>query len=144
MDDDLLPARMVNEFVVLPAAVLPGVDLKARRTWWCAEFFELGVQSLSRFGGQHGPLSTPGSFLAEGEVSVVEQVMQGFADVVRDATAVVDQQALADEDDVASADPPQREQLAQFGWDREGGSAHPWCPFRSASALPRRRPSSSP
>jgi len=86
-------------------------------------------------------LSPPGSFLAEVEVPVVEQVVQVFADVVRDATAVVDEQAVSSEDDVASADPAQRERLAQFGRDREGGSAHAWCPFRSA--MLRRRPSSS-
>ncbi len=39
-------------------------------------------------------------------MSVVEQVMQEFADVVRDTTAVVDEQGLADKDDMASAGPP--------------------------------------
>lgn len=82
--------------------------------WGCAEFFELGVQLLSRFGGQYWPLS-PDSLVAKVEVSVVEQVVQGFADVVRDGTFVVDQQAVAGEDDVASVDPAQREQLSQFG-----------------------------
>jgi len=51
-------------------------------------------------------LTPSDSFVAEVEVSVVEQVVQVFADVVRDGPAVVDEQALAEEDDMASAGPP--------------------------------------
>ncbi|MDQ3153527.1 MAG: hypothetical protein M3R63_18035 [Actinomycetota bacterium] len=100
-----------------------------------------------------GPLD---SFVAEVEVSVVEQVVQVWVEVVGDTTLVVDDQVVADEDDVTPADPTQREQPAQFGRDRGVGSAHAWGPFRSGTGirpggwswcrpvLARRRPSSSP
>src|SRR5918998_4855850 len=77
-----------------------------------AELFELGVQLLPRRRGQHGPLGTPLQVGAEVQVPVIEQRTQGDVEVVEDTTAAVDEQVVADEDDVAPADPAQREQPA--------------------------------
>ncbi len=67
------------------------------------------MQLLSRCGEQYGALGTLDSFVAEVEVSVVDQVVQVWVDVVGDTTLVVDDQVVTDEDDVAPADPTQRE-----------------------------------
>jgi len=76
---------------------------------------ELRVQLLSRGHDKYRPLTPFHPFVAEVEVSVIEQLTQRGTDVVGDTPTVVDEQVAADEDDAAPAYPTQHEQLAQFG-----------------------------
>lgn len=73
---------------------------------------------LSRCGGQYRALGPLDSFVAEVEVSVVEQVVQVWVDVVGDTTLVVDDQVVTDEDDVAPTDPTRRKQRPSSGETR--------------------------
>lgn len=73
------------------------------------------MQLLSPGRDQYRPLAPFHPFVAEVEVSVVEQLTQQGTDVVGATPTVVDEQVAADEDDAAPAYPTQHEQLAQFG-----------------------------